>query len=218
MTSPFPPSGLYAITDSIYRSGTCLVTAVAQAIEGGARVIQYREKQNKPDLRLTQELLNLCRSRRIPFIINDNIELASLIGADGVHLGRRDQTLTEARSALGDQSIVGLSCYDSIARATQAEQNGADYIAFGCFFPSPTKPNAQAVEIDILKQTSLKIPVVAIGGITPQNGNDLLEAGADLLAVISGIFAHPNPARAAARYKALFEKRQSITNPRIFES
>lgn len=205
MTTPFPSSGLYAITDSAIRSGSSLVAAVAQAIDGGACVIQYREKQHKPDVALVKDLLDLCRSRQVPLIINDDIGLASQIGADGVHLGRHDRGFAEARRRIGDRAIVGISCYDSLSRAARAEREGADYVAFGCFFPSRTKPEARPVPIEILKRISVRIPVVAIGGIMPENGKELIESGADLLAVISGIFGQANPDQAASRYAKLFE-------------
>ncbi len=205
MTTPFPSSGLYAITDSARWPGPSLVTAVAQAIDAGARAVQYREKQHKADIALVKDLLVLCRSRRVPLIINDDIELAARIGADGVHLGRHDAGLAEARRRLGGQAIVGISCYDSLSKAIRAEEERADYVAFGCFFASRTKPEARPVPVDILKRTSVRIPVVAIGGITPENGKALIESGADLLAVIGGIFGQIDPGRAASRYAKLFE-------------
>ncbi|MGH8551661.1 MAG: thiamine phosphate synthase [Methylococcales bacterium] len=205
MNTAFPRSGLYAITDSVLWPGSRLLNAVAQAIEGGARVIQYREKHRKPDIGLVRDLLDLCQMHRLPLIINDDLDLAVQIGADGVHLGRHDRSLGEARRTIGDQAIVGISCYDSIEMAARAEQDGADYVAFGCFFPSRTKPDAKPADIGVLTHRAVKIPVIAIGGITPDNGRELLDSGAVLLAVISGIFGDPNPARAAARYVRLFE-------------
>ncbi|MGH8557658.1 MAG: thiamine phosphate synthase [Methylococcales bacterium] len=212
MSTPFPSSGLYAITDSAIWPGSRLLTAVAHAIDGGACVIQYREKHRKADVPLVKDILDLCRSHQVPLIINNDIDLASRIGADGVHLGRYDRALGEARRIIGDQAIVGISCYDSISRAARAEQEGADYVAFGCFFPSRTKPGASPLDIGIFQQASVKIPVVAIGGITPENGGELLASGADLLAVISGIFGETNPDRAAFRYTKLFENRRSVAN------
>jgi thiamine-phosphate pyrophosphorylase len=205
MSTPFPSSGLYAITDSAIWPGSSLVTAVLEAIDGGAAVIQYREKRYKPDDALAKDLLDLCRSHQVPLIINDDLELASRIGADGVHLGQHDAGLHHARRLIGDRAIIGISCYDSLARAVRAEQQGADYVAFGCFFPSRTKPEARSVPIEILTRASVRIPLVAIGGITPENGKILVEAGADLLAVISGIFQQPDPGHAASRYRQLFD-------------
>lgn len=204
MKTAFPSSGLYAITDSILWPGSSLVTAVSQVLDGGARVIQFREKNSEPDVALASALLELCRSRQVPFIINDNIELAVRIGADGVHLGRHDCGLAEARLRIGGHAIVGISCYDSLQRAVRAEQEGADYVAFGSFFPSRTKPEASPVPMEILRRAKFGIPVVAIGGITPENGRELLQSGADLLAVISGIFGRSDPAQAALDYARLF--------------
>ncbi|MGH8549156.1 MAG: thiamine phosphate synthase [Methylococcales bacterium] len=212
MTTPFPTCGLYAITDSAIWPGASLVTAVARAIDGGASAIQYREKQHKPDVALVKDLLVLCRSRRVPLIINDDIELASQVGADGVHLGRHDRGLAEARRRIGDRAIVGISCYDSLARAAWGEEQGADYVAFGCFFPSRTKPEARPVPIEILTRTSARVPVIAIGGITPENGKALIEAGADLLAVTSGIFGQADPGQAAFRYRQLFDNSRLAAN------
>jgi thiamine-phosphate pyrophosphorylase len=209
MSVPFPSSGLYAITDSSRWPGSSLVTAVARAIEGGARAIQYREKQHRPDVALVKQLRDLCRAHQLPFIINDDLELASLIAADGVHLGRRDASLAEARRQIGHRAIVGISCYDSLETAAEAEKQGADYVAFGCFFHSRTKPMARPAPIEILRQTTVKIPVVAIGGITSENGRALIEAGAGLLAVISGIFGEADPKKAAIQYAELFANAES---------
>ena len=205
MIAPFPDSGLYAITDSSRWSGRKLVRAVGQCLDGGAKVLQFREKTREPDIALVRELLKLCRSHRVPFIINDDIDLALRVNADGVHLGRRDGDVVQARQRLGAGAFVGISCYDLPGRALQAERDGANYVAFGAFFPSPTKPSATPVDHDILKRISLRVPVVAIGGITPDNGNQLLEAGANLLAVIKGIFGQDDPRKAAENYRQLFE-------------
>jgi thiamine-phosphate pyrophosphorylase len=205
MIAPFPDSGLYAITDSSRWSGSKLVRAVGRCLDGGARVLQFREKTREPDIALVRELLKLCRLHRVPFIINDDIDLALRVNADGVHLGRRDSDVVQARQQLGAGAIVGISCYDLLERAHQAERDGANYVAFGAFFPSSTKPGATPVDRDILKRVSLRVPVVAIGGITPDNGGKLLEAGANLLAVIRGIFGQDDPRKAAENYRQLFE-------------
>ncbi len=212
MKTRFPSSGLYAITATAIWPGSSLVNAVSGALDGGACVIQYREKDRQPDVALATALLELCRSRQVPFIINDHIELAAQIDADGVHLGRSDCGLAEARQRIGGHAIVGISCYDSLDSAVRAEQEGADYVAFGSFFASRTKPDATPVQMEILKQAKFRIPVVAIGGITPENGRELLESGADLLAVISGIFGRSDPAQAAFDYAHLFANTPSRVN------
>lgn len=206
MTYPFPLSGLYAIVNVDEKTADNIRLNVEEAIKGGARVIQYRDKTGTPQPSLAQRLLNLCHAYDIPLIINDDIDLASAIHADGVHLGRRDQAIDEARQTLGGNAIIGVSCYDSLARAIDAQEKGATYVAFGRFFPSKSKPHATPVDKSILHRakTTMHIPLVAIGGITPQNGTELLEAGADLLAVIEGIFGAPAPRQAANRYLALF--------------
>jgi thiamine-phosphate pyrophosphorylase len=208
MSRPVLPRGLYAVTDSEL-SGTALVQHVAQAIQGGAVMIQYRDKSADAGQRLWQanDLQMLCQSLRVPLIINDDIELALQCHAAGVHLGKDDATIAQARAALGAQAIIGVSCYASLPRALAAQAAGADYVAFGSFFASPTKPAAERADLELLRaaRAVLPIPIAAIGGITPDNGRALVEAGADLLAVVSGVFATPNASGAAQRYAALFE-------------
>ncbi len=208
MSRPVLPRGLYAVTDSEL-SGTALVQHVAQAIQGGAVMIQYRDKSADAGQRLWQanDLQMLCQSLRVPLIINDDIELALQCHAAGVHLGKDDATIAQARAALGAQAIIGVSCYASLPRALAAQAAGADYVAFGSFFASPTKPAAERADLELLRaaRAALPIPIAAIGGITPDNGRALVEAGADLLAVVSGVFATPNASGAAQRYAALFE-------------
>jgi thiamine-phosphate pyrophosphorylase len=198
---------LYAVTDSEL-SGTALVQHVAQAIQGGAVMIQYRDKSTDTGQRLWQanDLQMLCQSLRVPLIINDDIELAVQCRAAGVHLGKDDASIEQARAALGTQAIVGVSCYASLPRALAAQAAGADYVAFGSFFASPTKPAAERADLELLRaaHAALQIPITAIGGITPDSGRALVDAGADLLAVVSGVFDVPNISGAAQRYAALF--------------
>jgi thiamine-phosphate pyrophosphorylase len=204
-----PIVGLYAIADTACLDNDSLHPAVAAAIEGGARVIQYRDKTNDVARRTRQALLltALCRQHQIPFLINDDVTLAADSRADGVHLGRGDATLAEARARLGAQAIIGVSCYNELERALAAEAAGADYVAFGSFFASRTKPGAVRADLDLLRtaRARLQLPVVAIGGITPENGAILIQAGADALAVIEGVFAQPDVRAAAARYARLFD-------------
>lgn len=208
MSRPVLPRGLYAVTDSEL-SGTELVQHVAQAIQGGAVMIQYRDKSGAAGQRLWQanDLQMLCQSLRVPLIINDDIELAVQCRAAGVHLGKDDANIEQARSALGAQAFIGVSCYASLPRALAAQADGADYVAFGSFFASPTKPAAERADLELLRaaRAQLHIPIAAIGGITPDNGRTLVDAGADLLAVVSGVFAAPDISSAAQRYAALFE-------------
>ncbi len=176
---------------------------------GGARMIQYRSKSGDTRLRRQQagRLLELCRARGALLIVNDDVGLAQELGADGVHLGREDTPPAAARAALGDGALIGVSCYDSLARAREAQGEGADYVAFGSFFPSPVKPNAVRAPIELLRaaRAALDLPVVAIGGITAENGRALVEAGADALAVISALFQMSDSFSAAQALMALFE-------------
>lgn len=199
--------GLYVITGD--GRDTELVTACAQAIAGGTCLIQYRDKGNDTELRRAEAraLVALCQSRGVPLIVNDDVELAAEVGAQGVHLGRDDPAVGLARRRLGRGALIGLSCYASMARARAGAAAGVDYVAFGSFYASKTKPGAPRARPALLRvaRRELDLPVVAIGGITPENGAALLEAGADLLAVVSGVFGQPDPCTAAARYARLFD-------------
>jgi thiamine-phosphate pyrophosphorylase len=204
--------GLYAITDATLSARRGLEADVAAAIRGGAVLIQYRDKSGEAERRQQEAaaLLKVCRQYGVPLIINDDVELARALGADGVHLGAEDAGLRAARARLGPEAIIGISCYDSLELARKARTAGADYVAFGAFFGSPTKPAAARAPLALLHEAShnLRLPVAAIGGITPENGASLIEAGASLLAVISGVFGAENPETAARRYSALFKGRQ----------
>ncbi|MGB5260522.1 MAG: thiamine phosphate synthase [Gammaproteobacteria bacterium] len=208
MTQALLQQGLYAITDSTLTGTIPLEAAVEQAIRGGARVIQYRDKQSDRSTRETtaRRLAGLCSSHHIPLIINDDVGLAARCGAAGVHLGRTDSSLLEARRQLGPDAIIGISCYNNLERAQAAVAGGADYVAFGRFFPSRSKPDAVSADPDLLSEARdlLEVPLVAIGGITPDNGAALLAAGADLLAAIEGVFGQPDIEAAARRYATLF--------------
>jgi len=202
----FPRRGLYAITPDQPLPPAALAAQVAAAIAGGAMVIQHRCKDAARRGEEAGALLAVCRSFGIPFIVNDDIELAHAIGADGVHLGRDDGAIDQARSKLGPDAIIGLSCYDDLNRALEAQAEGATYVAFGRFFPSRTKPHAPCASLDTLRaaQGRIQAPIVAIGGITTANGGALLSAGADLLAVIDGVFGEDDVKAAAARLSDLF--------------
>ena len=201
--------GLYAITDTALLTDRVLVERVEQAIRGGATLIQYRDKQLSPAERRRQaaDLAGLCDKHGVPLIINDDVMLAVAVGAAGVHLGKHDTDLLAARRQLGPGAIIGISCYNRIDLAVQAAGDSADYVAFGRFFPSNTKPGAVQASPALLSSARLAIdlPIVAIGGITPENGRELVNAGADLLAVIHGVFGQPDVEAAARRYAALFD-------------
>jgi len=196
--------GLYAITDGPRDD---LLEAVARALEGGARLVQYRDKTSDHARRHAEAaaLCQLCAGRGVPLIVNDDLELAAAIGADGVHLGEQDLALSAARTALGEQAIIGVSCYDSLERARELAAAGADYVAFGAFFPSPTKPLAWRAAPELLRQSAaLGVPRVAIGGITPDNAASLVGAGADYLAVISALFGAADVRAAAQTFTDLY--------------
>lgn len=200
------PSGLYAITPQCADT-VRLLRMVEAALKGGAAAVQYREKTGDVALRHEQasELLPLCHAYHAPFIINDDLRLADLVGADGVHLGRDDGDVRKARVILGADKIIGASCYQSLQLALAAQEQGADYVAFGSFFPSSTKPDATPAPLHLLEQASvLHVPVVAIGGITPDNANTLMDAGVDSLAVISALFNAPDIEGAARQFNRMF--------------
>jgi thiamine-phosphate pyrophosphorylase len=204
--------GLYAITDAGLIPDRHLVEWVDAAIAGGATAIQYRDKSADTPRRRRQALtLNgLCRARGTVLIVNDDVDLAAEIGAAGVHLGRDDPSVEQARNRLGSAALIGVSCYDRLDLALDAARQGADYVAFGSFFPSPTKPTAVGADPRLLRNArqALQLPIVAIGGITPANGRALVRAVADCLAVVSGVFGEPNIRAAAQAYAALFANRQ----------
>lgn len=205
-----PIAGLYAVTPDIAKTVELLEAAEA-ALEGGARLLQYRNKSASAPLRLAQgrALLALCRRSRVPLIVNDHLDLATALDADGVHLGATDGSLADARRRLGPAKILGASCYDRIENALDAERLGADYVAFGSFFPSIVKPGAARAPLALLREAKrrLSVPVVAIGGVTLDNAPQLVAAGADGIAVISALFATSDVRLAAQRFSALFPKR-----------
>jgi thiamine-phosphate pyrophosphorylase len=203
----FPASGLYAITQTANKSGDIIINEVAAAIRGGAVVVQYRDKNPLDAPFLARELVKICHHHNVPLLINDDIELAAQVGADGVHLGKEDGAVTQARKRLGSDAIIGVSCYNFVEQAIEAQAQGATYAAFGRFFPSSSKPLAAPAQIETLRKArrALTIPIVAIGGILPDNGGQLLAAGADLLAVIGGIFDN-QPEQSARAYQALFSR------------
>lgn len=201
--------GLYAVTPDIADTAQ-LRAKVEAALAGGAVLVQYRNKTADQNLRQHQAatLLALCRGHGVPLVINDHLDLVGAIDADGLHLGKDDTVLPEARARLGPSKLLGASCYDRIENAVAAVQAGADYVAFGSFFLSSVKPGAVRAPLTLLGEARrrLGIPVVAIGGITLDNAPQLIAAGADALAVISALFSAPDVRVAAERFSHLFRK------------
>ena len=202
-----PVSGLYAVTPEMTDS-IALISKVDAALRGGARVVQYRSKAIAESLRRTQagELARLCRTWNVLFIVNDNVALAREVDADGVHLGKDDGGVLAARSMLGPEKLIGVSCYNEIGRAREAQSQGADYVAFGSFFSSSTKPDAIPTSAELLQIATLEIglPVVAIGGINENNAAALIAAGADAVAVVSALFDAVDVEAQARRFARLF--------------
>jgi thiamine-phosphate pyrophosphorylase len=201
----FPPQGLYAITQTEHKTIESILAEVTAALLGGITVLQYRDKNPINAVLLGTQLVKLCHQYNVPLIINDDIALAKQVQADGVHLGKDDGEISHAKNQLGSDAIVGVSCYNSLERALAAQAHGASYVAFGRFFPSNSKPLAAPAQLSTLEQAKsvINIPIVAIGGILPENGAQLLAAGANHLAVIGGLFDQ-DPKTAAMAYNALF--------------
>ncbi len=202
--------GLYVITDTRLTPRPVLAERVEAAVRGGARLVQYRNKDpsDAGRARDVQALLEVCTPHNVPVIVNDDVVLARATGAQGVHLGRADADPSAARSVLGPDCLVGVSCYDDLGRAQQAARSGADYVAFGSFFPSPTKPHALRADLTLLTRAhrELTCPVCAIGGITAENASTVVRAGADLIAVISAVWQAPDPEIAARRLSHCFDQ------------
>lgn len=215
--SALPVSGLYAITDRSLCEPISIERSVELALRGGASVIQYRDKggDGARRRREAEALCKTCRAYAVPLIINDDVSLARAVGADGVHIGRDDESLAAARAALGPEAIIGVSCYNRGARALAAQQAGADYVAFGRFFGSSTKPDAIQATPELIRayRSRIRLPIVAIGGITPENGAELIDAGVDFLAAIGAVFGAGDPEAAARRFAALFAPATSPERP-----
>lgn len=185
---------LYAITDSQLLAGDKLFSAVKAALNGGCKLVQYRDKSNNHERRLVEAktLLSLCNQHNAKLLINDDVSLAQEIGAHGVHLGQGDTNPVAARIILGSSAIIGITCHNSLTLAQQALKDSANYIAFGRFFPSSTKPDAHPAPLGLISEARTQFgntPIVAIGGITLANGKQLLNAGADMLAVCHSLFS-----------------------------
>lgn len=202
-------TGLYVITDCTHLSFAQTLEKSETILSTGVAVLQYRNKSADGARRLEQAYLlaDLCRRHHTPFIVNDDVDLAIRCGADGVHLGCEDTTCIEARRRLGPEFLIGISCNGSQERARTAQDDGADYVAFGAFFPTTTKmPSARPEPVLLTRaKNELHIPVVAIGGITADNAGVLLAAGADNLAVVSALYGAADPAAAVRLFQAAFE-------------
>jgi len=201
--------GLYAITDSVLMpTDQDLLSRVEAALKGGTRIVQYRDKSDDANKRLRQAkaLVDLCQQFQVPLIINDDAKLAKDAGAAGVHLGQSDGLLAEARILLGPDAIIGITCHDSLAFAREGQRAGADYIAYGAFYASKTKPNASPAPLSLLAESKaqIKLPTVAIGGITVDNAAQTLAAGADMLAVVHSLLAADDVELQARRFSQLF--------------
>lgn len=210
MTKPVLPQGLYALTDPQLLPEAVLAERVAQAIMGGARIVQFRDKTaDAPTLRRRARMvLDACRAHGALCIINDDAALAAELDADGVHLGCDDDEPARARELVGPHRLVGVSCYDQIARARAAVAAGADYVAFGSIWPSLSKPGATRASLALLGEAAraLPVPVVAIGGITRDNAAATVAAGAHCVAVIRDLFGGPDPRTAAQVLSAACER------------
>jgi thiamine-phosphate pyrophosphorylase len=201
-------SGLYAVTPDSATDAASLAVKVEAALRGGASIVQYRNKADSQPLRLRQLefLVPACRTAGAGLIVNDSVEMAAEVGADGVHLGRDDGPIAIARRVLGPGKWIGISCYNELQRARDAVAAGADYVAFGSFFPSATKPGAVRALPELLSQArkEIAVPIVAIGGINAGNAGLLIELGADAVAVASSLFDAADVETEARRLSALF--------------
>lgn len=199
--------GLYAITPDVTDTAQ-LCVMVRQILSAGVHYVQYRNKIADSGLRLTQAaaLAKLCQQFGAFLIINDHYDLALAVNADGVHVGREDIAINEARNYLGQNKIIGVSCYNQLALALEAEKQGADYVAFGAFFHSKTKTNTVSASTELLSEAKkkLSIPIVAIGGITVTNAASLINHGSDSIAVSHGLFASQNIRSVAKQFSRLF--------------
>lgn len=199
--------GLYLVTPN-WDDTDRLLAVTAQALEAGAALVQYRHKEASPELRVEQAaaLLKLCRRNGTPLVINDHLDLCQSLDADGVHLGHTDQGIAEARARLGSGKIVGASCYGELALARAAQAAGASYVAFGGFYPSPVKKYSFVTPPERVSEAraEFSLPIVVIGGMTPQNAAPLVARGADMVAAITSVYGQDDPGAAARAFGALF--------------
>ena len=208
MRDSFIIKGLYAITPDSADLNT-LIQKTKSAIEGGAFMVQYRSKIQDRDVKMHQiaAILRLCREYEIPCIVNDDVEMCRVLEADGVHLGEKDDNIAEVRHILGEDAIIGSSCYDQLDRAKSAQKEGASYVAFGAMFPTSTKPNAPRATLALLKEAKreIQIPIVAIGGITVNNAHDVIKTGIDAIAVITSLYEAKSIKETAETFAKMFQ-------------
>jgi thiamine-phosphate pyrophosphorylase len=205
--------GLYVITDCARLSPEELLRHTQQILEAGVAALQFRDKTaNGNKMETGGKLKALCRKYNALFIVNDDVELAANLQADGLHLGRDDDDYRRARELLGDNVILGLSCYNDLDRATEAQTGGVDYVAFGSVFPTTSKENTVHASLELIKiaKQKLHVPVAAIGGITPDNCAPLVEAGVDLLAVISSVYQSPAPRETVEKFNRYFSHHEFV--------
>lgn len=210
--------GLYVITDKKLIERERFEETVEKALKGGASIVQLREKDASPNeiISLGGKLLVITRRYGVPLIINDSPELAAEIGADGVHLGEDDPQISRAREILGRGSIIGVSCYGKIERGLNAINEGADYVAFGTPYFTPTKPGRTPTPFEVLREAAASIrsvPIFAIGGISAGNAADVLETGVDGIAVITSVFGSPDPEKAARELATIANDYYKKRNP-----
>lgn len=210
MSSRLPEKGLYALLDTQWVADGREAAAARAAAAGGAVMLQYRDKLGRSASRARSVVEQAQERQGCPVIINDDIELAASIGAAGVHLGQSDVDASSARARLGEQTIIGITCHASIDLARAALADGADYVSFGRFFSSRTKPGAPGVTLSVLETArgEFGAALVAIGGINLDNGAELIDAGADFLAVSGDIFGREDIAGACAGFAQLFASRR----------
>ncbi len=205
--------GLYLITEHVQLDFASLLAITESVLPLGISVLQYRNKSTDYEQKMEQarQLQQLCQTYKVPFIINDDLQLAISLGADGVHLGRDDGDCKSARLLLGAQKLIGVSCYNDLARAEQAVNEGADYIAFGAMFATSTKTNTVHASTDLITQAKQRytVPLVAIGGITPENCEPIIVAGADLLATVSSVYLASNPSDVVIKFNQQMVKYSS---------
>ena len=208
MRDSFIIKGLYAITPDSADLNT-LIQKTQWAIEGGAFMVQYRSKIQDRDVKMQQcaAILRLCREYEIPCIVNDDVDMCRILEADGVHLGEKDDNIAEVRHILGEDAIIGSSCYDQLDRAKSAQKEGASYVAFGAMFPTSTKPNAPRAALALLKEAKreIQIPIVAIGGITMNNAHNVIKTGIDAIAVITSLYEAKSIKETAETFAKMFQ-------------